>query len=87
MKSIMSNENIVQQAACTAFCILISRNPEELYGYLDSILNIFGTCLEFYKGKALINLLDAVCSVADILGNSLKDVKYVGLLFDPVYKL
>jgi transportin-1 len=84
IKSMMSKENIVQQAACTAFCILITRNPESLQGYLDYILQVFNQCLGHYRGKALINLLDAVGSVVDILGETLKQDKYINLLFSPV---
>lgn len=87
IKSMMVQENIIQQAACTSFCILISRNPEELHGYIDNILQIFSQCLDFYKGKALVNLLDAISSVGDILGEGLKQEKYVPLLFTPIFNL
>ena len=87
VNSMRTQANIVQQAACTAFCILIGRNPEQLHDFLDQILQIFGQCLEYYRGKALVNLLDAVCSVGDILGESLKEPKYLPLLFAPILAL
>ncbi|OMJ87741.1 hypothetical protein SteCoe_10484 [Stentor coeruleus] len=87
MKAMSLRESIVQQAACTSFCILISRGPEDLQPYLDSILQIFSQYLGLYHGKALINLLDAISSVSDVMSEAIQDQKYISLLFEPVIEL
>lgn len=79
--------SIVQQAACTAFCVLVTRAPDDIFGSINQILEIFGKCLLEYKGKAMINLLDAIGSLTDVQGPFFQSAHYVPSLFLPVYEL
>jgi hypothetical protein len=87
MQGVQQTHPIVQQAACTAFCVLITRIPEEILPNIEFILEIFSKSLKIYKGKSMINLLDAIGSIADVQGAALQDEIYVNSLFMPVYSL
>lgn len=87
MNGVQQRHPVVQQAACTAFCVLITRAPEEIYPDTERILQVFGKCLGIYKGKSMINLLDAIASIADVQGQYLQSEGFVELLFEPVFNL
>jgi len=87
MRCVMEPDHLVQVAACTAFCVLVCRNPLELFEYLDEVLKIFSQAFEHYTGKALLNLLDAIASIADVLGEDLNQENYVSSILPPLIKL
>lgn len=87
MKNIMYEDKLVQAAACTAFCVLVNCNPDELVTYLYEIVNIFGQVYTKYSGRSLLNLLDAIATLADTLGDSLKDPQIMNPLMAPLVSL
>lgn len=87
MKGVMDKDSIVQRSACTAFCILTTHGTTDLLLYLQEILKIFAQGFEYYSGKALLNLLDAVASVSDIFGESLKEESNFNIIIGPLFNL
>mmetsp|Transcript_10799 Transcript_10799/g.21139 ORF Transcript_10799/g.21139 Transcript_10799/m.21139 type:complete len:821 (+) Transcript_10799:59-2521(+) len=87
MQSVMEQDALVQSAACTAFCILIIRCSREVMAYLPDLLQILAAAATIYHGRALLNLLDAVSSLCDALGEALKEPAYLSLLVSPLLSL
>lgn len=87
MKSIMHEDKLVQAAACTAFCVLVNCNPDELVSYLYEIVSIFSQVYTKYSGRSLLNLLDAIATLADTLGDNLKNPQIITLLMTPLVSL
>jgi transportin-1 len=87
MQSVMEPDSLVQSAACTAFCILIVRCSPEVTHYLPELLQILATATSVYRGRAMLNLLDAVSSLCDALGETLRDPQYLSLIVAPLLSL
>lgn len=87
MQSVMERDSLVQSSACTAFCILIVRCSPEVTQYLPDLLQILATATTIYRGRALLNLLDAVSSLCDAFGETLKDPRFMEPLVSPLIVL
>lgn len=65
MRGVGDGDGVVRTAACTAFCVLVTREGEELGKFVKEVMAFFATALPLYKGRALLSLLDAISSLAE----------------------
>jgi len=65
MRGVGDGDAVVRTAACTAFCVLVTRESEELRKFVEEVMTFFATALPLYKGRSLLSLLDAISSLAE----------------------
>lgn len=86
LNCILDNNKRVQEAACSAFATLAEGACLELVPYLDQILNTLVKAFEKYQHKNLLNLYDAVGTLAESVKQHLNQQKYIDLLMPPIIK-
>lgn len=77
VKRFLDKENIVQEAACTAFSSLIQFNKEKITPYLFDIFKIISSVLEKYQGNSLLALYDTIILLTENFDVEFKNVNLV----------
>lgn len=83
---ILDNNKRVQEAACSAFATLAEGVGLELVPYLDGILSTLMQAFDKYQHKNLLNLYDAVGTLAESVKQHLNQQKYIDMLMPPIIK-
>lgn len=83
---ILDNNKRVQEAACSAFATLAEGACLELVPYLDGILETLMQAFDKYQHKNLLNLYDAVGTLAESVKQHLNQPKYIDMLMPPIIK-
>lgn len=86
LKCILDNNKRVQEAACSAFATLAEGACMELLPYLDQILSTLVQAFDKYQHKNLLNLYDAVGTLAESVKQHLNQQKYIDILMPPIIK-
>lgn len=86
LKCILDNNKRVQEAACSAFATLAEGACIELLPYLDQILSTLVQAFDKYQHKNLLNLYDAVGTLAESVKQHLNQQKYIDILMPPIIK-
>lgn len=86
LKCILDNNKRVQEAACSAFATLAEGACMELVPYLDQILGTLVVAFDKYQHKNLLNLYDAVGTLAESVKQHLNQQKYIDILMPPIIK-
>lgn len=86
LKCILDNNKRVQEAACSAFATLAEGACMELVPYLDQILSTLVQAFDKYQHKNLLNLYDAVGTLAESVKHHLNQQKYIDILMPPIIK-
>lgn len=86
LKCILDNNKRVQEAACSAFATLAEGASLELLPYLDQILTTLVQAFDKYQHKNLLNLYDAIGTLAEAVKHHLNQPKYIELLMPPIIK-
>lgn len=81
---VLDNNKRVQEAGCSAFATLEEDAGPELAPYLEPVLRNLVFAFEKYQHKNMLILYDAVGTLADAVGRSLSDPKYVEILMPPL---
>lgn len=84
LKCILDNNKRVQEAACSAFATLAEGAGLELVPYLDQILTTLVQAFDKYQHKNLLNLYDAVGTLAESVKHHLNQPRYIELLMPPI---
>ncbi len=77
VKRFLDKENIVQEAACTAFNSLIQFNKEKLTPYLYDIFKIISSVHEKYLGNSLLALYDTIILLTENFEDEFKNSELV----------
>lgn len=85
-KCILDDNKRVQEAACSAFATLAEGACLELVPYLDQVLDTLVKAFDKYQHKNLLNLYDAVGTLAESVKCHLNQKKYIDLLLPPIIK-
>lgn len=86
LKCILDNNKRVQEAACSAFATLAEGACLELVPFLDQILATLVQAFDKYQHKNLLNLYDAVGTLAESVKHHLNQQKYIDMLMPPIIK-
>lgn len=86
LKCILDNNKRVQEAACSSFATLAEGACMELVPYLDQILSTLVQAFDKYQHKNLLNLYDAVGTLAESVKQHLNQQKYIDILMPPIIK-
>lgn len=86
LSCILDNNKRVQEAACSAFATLAEGAHTELVLYLDEILSVLVQAFDKYQQKNLLNLYDAVGTLAASVKQHLNQPKYIDILMPPIIK-
>jgi len=86
LKCILDDNKRVQEAACSAFATLAEGACMELVPYLDQILSTLVQAFDKYQHKNLLNLYDAVGTLAESVKYHLNQPKYIEILMPPIIK-
>lgn len=84
LKCVLDNNKRVQEAACSAFATLAEGAGHELVPYLDQILPTLVQAFDKYQHKNLLNLYDAVGTLAEAAKNHLNQPKFIHMLMPPI---
>jgi transportin-1 len=77
VKRFLDKENIVQEAACTAFNSLIKYNKEKITPYLFDIFKIISSVLEKYLGNSMLALYDTIIILTENFEDEFKNLELV----------
>lgn len=86
LKCTLDNNKRVQEAACSAFATLAEGACLELVPYLDQVLSALVQAFDKYQHKNLLNLYDAVGTLAETVKHHLNQPKYIYILMPPIIK-
>lgn len=86
LRCILDNNKKVQEAACSAFATLAEGAGMQLVPFLDQILSSLVQAFDKYQHKNLLNLYDAVGTLAEAVKINLNQQKYIDLLMPPIIK-
>lgn len=86
LKCILDNNKRVQEAACSSFATLAEGACLELVPYLNQILSTLVQAFDKYQHKNLLNLYDAVGTLAESVKQHLNQQKYIDILMPPIIK-
>ncbi|CAI5931242.1 unnamed protein product [Closterium sp. NIES-64] len=81
---ILDNNKRVQEAACSAFATLEEEAVDELPDRLEPILQHLAFAFSKYQRRNLRILYDAVGTLADCVGGTLQDPRYIAVLMPPL---
>eukprot|EP00743_Colponemidia_sp_Colp-15_P000375 GILK01000432.1.p1 GENE.GILK01000432.1~~GILK01000432.1.p1 ORF type:complete len:897 (+),score=156.57 GILK01000432.1:84-2774(+) len=84
LERMLDDSKRVQQAACSAVSTLEEAAGNRITPYLNQILTTFHHAFQRYQAKSLIILYDAVGTMAEAVGQTLRDPAYVNLLLPSV---
>lgn len=86
LRCILDNNKRVQEAACSSFATLAEGAGMQLAPYLDQILGTLVQAFDKYQHKNLLNLYDAVGTLAEAVKTNLNQQKYIDILMPPIIK-
>lgn len=86
LRCILDNNKRVQEAACSAFATMAEGAGIQLTPHLDQILGTLVQAFDKYQHKNLLNLYDAVGTLAEAVKTNLNQQKYIELLMPPIIK-
>ncbi|XP_016955471.1 transportin-1 isoform X2 [Drosophila biarmipes] len=84
LKHILDPNKRVQEAACSALCVLEEEACTDLVPYLEYILKTLVLAFSMYQHKNLLILYDAVGTLADAVGHHLNKPQYTDILMPPL---
>jgi len=84
LKCILDNNKKVQEAACSAFATLSEGARLELVPYIDPILSTLVQAFNKYQQKNLLNLYDAIGTLAETVKGHLNNTRYIDMLLPPL---
>lgn len=84
LSCIIDNNKRVQESACSAFATMAEAAGMELVPYLDSILTVLVQAFAKYQHKNLLNLYDAIGTMASAIKHHLNQPKYIDVLMPPI---
>ncbi len=82
----MDKEVIVQEAACTAFTIMVSVKKERLEPYLFDILKIITRVFDTYSGSSLLTLYEIISLLTEYFEDHFKNPNLINDLVKCVMK-
>lgn len=86
MPCILDDNKRVQEAACSAFATLTEAAGLDVVPYLDRIVVTLVAAFEKYQNKNLLNLYDAIGTLAESVNQLLNKPQYTDLLLPPIIK-
>lgn len=84
LKCILDDNKRVQEAACSSFATIAESAGIELVPHLDQIVITLVKAFDKYQHKNLLNLYDAIGTLAETVGNCLNQQKYIVTLLPPI---
>jgi hypothetical protein len=84
LKRILDRNKRVQETACSAFCTFEEEASVDLVPYLDFILETLMFAFKQYQHKNLMILYDAIGTLAEAVGSSLNEQRYIDSLMPPL---
>jgi len=84
LRHILDSNKGVQEAACSALCVLEEEACTDLVPYLEYILKTLVLAFSKYQHKNLLILYDAVGTLADSVGHHLNKPQYINILMPPL---
>eukprot|EP00761_Pharyngomonas_kirbyi_P013600 gb/GECH01013629.1/.p1 GENE.gb/GECH01013629.1/~~gb/GECH01013629.1/.p1 ORF type:complete len:894 (+),score=181.29 gb/GECH01013629.1/:1-2682(+) len=86
MNGLLDRNKKVQQAACSAFSTFVEDAHREVMPYLSSILPVLAQCFSRYQAKNVLTLYDAVCTLAETVGQDLNRPEFIPHLLPPLFE-
>nr|XP_016935056.1 transportin-1-like [Drosophila suzukii] len=84
LRHILDSNKGVQEAACSALCVLEEEACTDLVPYLEYILKTLVLAFSKYQHKNMLILYDAVGTLADSVGHHLNKPQYINILMPPL---
>jgi len=86
LRRVMDVDISVQEAACTAFSLLVSEAQEAVTPYIDDMIKVFTSVIVQYNGRSLLTLLDSIGALAQFVGDILIKNNYGPQILQPLFK-
>lgn len=84
---VLDDNKRVQEAACSAFATLVEgAGDTKVVPHLDQIIHTLVQAFDKYQHKNLLNLYDAVGTLAEIAKHNLNQPKYIDMILPPIIK-
>jgi transportin-1 len=77
---VADKEENVQEAACNAYSSLIEVDPERCQPYLLKFFQVLNSVVDNYKDGSLIAMFDCIGSIAQAVGDNLKNPEVLNTL-------
>jgi transportin-1 len=77
LKRFLDPETIVQEAACSAFNLLVTQYKDKLTPYLSDVFKIITNTFDSFKGTGLLTLYDCIILLTEYYPDSFMDLDLV----------
>lgn len=86
LQCVLDDNKRVQEAACSSFATIAEAAGVELVPHLDQIVMTLVRAFDKYQHKNLLNLYDAIGTLAESVGHHLNQQKYIEIIMPQIIK-